>query len=122
MLGASTRLGTAVGSRPKLNTIRTSTTKTTADRIPVRARNSTNRSLAAIVQACRSSLGNGIAILLRDLRRISAAPRRQVHESPRAHERDVGREPRAFLHVVGDQHRRTARRGMLREQTTQGFR
>src|SRR5260370_28286061 len=107
MLGASTRLETAVGSRPKLNTIKTSTTKTTAERIPVRARNSTTRSLAAAVQACRSALGTGIAILLRDLQRVSAAPRRQMHESPRAHERDVRRELRPLFDVVCHQNRRT---------------
>src|SRR5258705_219437 len=50
MLGTSTTLETAVGSRPKLNTISTSTTNTAADRIPVRERNSTSRSLDATIR------------------------------------------------------------------------
>src|SRR5260221_7670435 len=107
MLGASTRLETAVGSRPKLNTIKTSTTKTTAERIPVRARNSTTRSLAATVQACRSRSGDRIAILLRDLLRSTAGARREMHEPAGAHEGDIGRELRSLFDVVCHQNRRT---------------
>src|SRR5437899_11606365 len=80
MLGASTRLETAVGSRPKLNTIKTRTTNTTADRIPVRERNSTSRSFDAAAQAWRRLLDDGIAILLRHLRWPASAARREMHE------------------------------------------
>src|SRR5438034_5118516 len=67
MLGARSTLETAVGSRPKLNTTSTSTTKTAAERIAVRERNSTSRSLEATAQAWRRSLGDCIAIVLAHL-------------------------------------------------------
>src|SRR2546430_2375284 len=97
MLGARSTLETAVGSRPKLNTTSTRTTNTAAERIAVRDRNSTRRSLAATVQLWRRSSGNRIAILLAHLRRPATRPRREMHEPARAHERDVGREARALL-------------------------
>src|SRR6266576_5449326 len=107
MLGTSTTLATAVGSRPKLNTISTSTTNTAADRIPVRERNSTSRSLDATVQAWRSRLGDRTAILRRDLLRSTAAARREMDETAGAHEGDVRRELRSLFDVVCHQNRRT---------------
>src|SRR5216110_987827 len=107
MLGTSTRLETAVGSRPKLNTIKTSTTKTTAERMPVRARNSTTRSLAATVQAWRSRSGDRTAILRRDLLRSTAGARCEMDEPAGAHEGDVRRELRSLFDVVCHQNRRT---------------
>src|SRR5258706_585693 len=107
MLGTSTTLETAVGSRPKLNTISTSTTNTAADRIPVRERNSTSRSLAATVQAWRSRSGDRTAILLRNLLRSTAGARREMDEAAGAHEGDVRRELRSLFDVVCHQNRRT---------------
>src|SRR6266516_518382 len=122
MLGARSTLETAVGSRPKLNTTSTRTTNTAAERIAVRDRNSTRRSLAATVQLWRRSSGNRIAILLAHLRRPATRPRREMHEPARAHEGDVGREARALLDVVGHQHRRPSRAGMLCQQPAQRLR
>src|SRR6266516_854287 len=122
MLGARSTLETAVGSRPKLNTTSTRTTNTAAERIAVRDRNSTRRSLAATVQLWRRSSGNRIAILLAHLRRPATRPRREMHEPARAHERDVGREARALLDIVGHQHRRPSGGGMLCQQPAQRFR
>src|SRR6266566_3901612 len=89
MLGTSTTLETAVGSRPKLNTISTSTT------------------LAATVQAWRSRSGDRTAILLRDLLRTTAGARREMDEAAGAHEGDVRRELRSLFDVVCHQNRRT---------------
>src|SRR5258705_12790723 len=105
MLGTSTTLETAVGSRPKLNTISTSTTNTAADRIPVRERNSTSRSLDATVQAWRSRSGDRIAILLRDLLRATSGARRAMDQTARAHERDDRRELRSPFHFACHTHR-----------------
>src|SRR6266568_1701436 len=116
MLGARSTLETAVGSRPKLNTT------TAAERIAVRDRNSTRRSLAATVQLWRRSSGNRIAILLAHLHRPATRPWREMHEPARAHEGDVGREARALLDVVGHQHRRPSRAGMLCQQPAQRLR
>src|SRR2546423_2002467 len=103
MLGARSIVETAVGSRPKLNTMSTSTTKTTAERIAVRERNSINRSLDATVQASRTPLSNGIAILLAHLLRPASGARREMDEPAGAHECDVGRELRPFFDVVRNQ-------------------
>src|SRR5204862_209095 len=103
MLGARSTLETAVGSRPKLNTTSTSTTKTAAERIAVRERNSTSRSLEATVQAWRRSLGDCIAIVLAHLLGTSPGPRSEMREAARAHECDVGRELRTFIDIVGHQ-------------------
>src|SRR5256884_5696595 len=67
MLGARSIVATAVGSRPKLNTVRTSAVNTTAESRAVRVRNSSTRSLRATVHACprssrigyRSAVGRG---------------------------------------------------------------
>src|SRR5882672_12273103 len=99
MLGARSTLETAVGSWPNWNTTNTSTTKTATERIAVRERNSTSRSLEATVQAWRRSLGDRIAIVLAHLLGTSPGAGGKLHESPGAHERDVRGEPRPFLHV-----------------------
>src|SRR5881296_1836589 len=122
MLGARSTLETAVGSRPKLNTTSTSTTNTAAARIAVRDRNSTSKSFAATVQPWRTTSGNRIPILLAHLLGIATGARREVHEPARTHERDVGRESRALLDVVRDEHCRATRRGVLRQQPAQRFR
>src|SRR5580765_1210841 len=106
MLGARSTLEIAVGSRPKMNTTSTSTTKTAAERIAVRERNSTSRSLEATAQAWRRRLGDRIAIVLAHLFRTATGARRKVYEASRAHERDVGRELRPLLDIVGHQDRR----------------
>src|SRR5712664_807530 len=121
MLGARSTLETAVGSRPKLNTTSTSTTKTATERIAVRERNSTSRSLDATAQACRSRLGDRIAIVLAHLLRTAPGARGKVHEPARAHERDVRGEPRAFLHVVRHENSRTTGCRVPRQQTAQRF-
>src|SRR2546427_11068650 len=113
MLGARSTLEIAVGSRPKLNTTSTSTTKTAAERIAVRERNSTSRSLDATAQAWRSRSGDRIAIILGHLRRPARAAGGEMHEPAGAHECDLGREARTFFSVVGHQHRRAARGGVL---------
>src|SRR5262245_11974769 len=121
MLGASATLGTAVGSRPKLNTTNARMTNTTAERIAVRDRNSTRRSFAASAQECRTRSGNRIPILFTDLLRAATRPRREMDEPPVAHEGDVGRELRSFLHVVCHQHRGAPGRGVLTEKAAERF-
>src|SRR5438094_6091188 len=113
MLGARSRVDTAVGSRPKLKTVRTSAVKTSAETIAVRDRNSRVRSLRAIVQACRNSSPTASAsdrttVRLGDLRGAAPAPRRELHEPPTELERDVGGELHAFVDVVRRQHQRAA--------------
>src|ERR1700746_333218 len=103
MLGARSMLETAVGSRPKLNTTRTSTTNTATERRAVRDRNSTSRSLDATAQPWRRTRGDCTPLPLGNLLGPTAGARREMHEPPGAHERDVGGEPRAFLHVVRHQ-------------------
>src|ERR1700694_3346972 len=126
MLGARSTAATAVGSRPKLNTTSTSTTNTAAERIAVRERNSTNRSLRATRHACRNqsatAASDGIAIRRRDLVRAAPGPGREMHEPPRSHEGDVRREFRSLFDVVRDEHRRTALRRLLREQPAECLR
>src|ERR1051326_6127502 len=109
-LGARSIDETAVGSWEKLNTSSTRITKATAETIAVRERYSTSRSLRATTQAWRRSSRNGMAIILRDLARAATGARREMHESPAAHEGNVGGELRAFFHVVRDQHRRATER------------
>src|SRR5260370_1156299 len=61
MLGARRSAGTAVGSRPKLNTVSTRAVNTAADRTAVRVRNSSTRPLRATTPAPSSSsaIGHG---------------------------------------------------------------
>src|SRR5258705_3303475 len=108
MLGARSTLETAVGSCPNWNTTNTSTTKTATERIAVRERNSTSRSLEATVQAWRMSLGNRIAIVLAHLLATSPGPLSEMREPARAHEGDVGGEVRTFIDIVGHQDGRHA--------------
>src|SRR5205085_2801463 len=55
-----------------------------------------------------------MAILLRHLPGVAACPRREMHEPAGAHKRDIGRESRAFFHVVRDEDRGPPGRGVLR--------
>src|SRR5216117_146257 len=118
MLGARSTLETAVGSRPKLNTTSTSTTKTAAERIAVRERNSTSRSLEATAQACRRRSGDRIAVVLAHLFRAAPGARGKMHESTGAHEGDVRGEPRPFLYVVRHQNAREIGRASCRERVS----
>src|SRR5690348_14596282 len=101
MLGARSIVATAVGSRPKLNTVRTSAVNTTAESRAVRVRNSSTRSLRATVHACASSsrIGHGPPVRLGDLRRAPPAPGRQLHEPPVVLERHVRGELDALVDV-----------------------
>src|SRR5216117_35075 len=96
MLGARSKLETAVGSWPNWNTTNTSTTKTATETIAVRERNSTSRSFEATAQAWRSRSGDRIAIILGHLRRPARAAWREMHEAAGAHECDLGRESCSF--------------------------
>src|SRR6266513_5169970 len=102
MLGARSIVGTAVGSRPKLNTVRTSAVNTTAERIAVRVRNSSSKSLRATTQASfsRSSTGDRLAVRLGDLRARATCPGTELQEPAAVLERDIGRQLHAFVHVV----------------------
>src|SRR5882762_4222079 len=106
MLGARSTAATAVGSRPKLKTINTSTVNTTAERIAVRERNSISRSLRARRQAWRhtSATGHRAAIVVRDRRGAASRPRRELHEPSGPHERHVGGELRSLFDVVRHEH------------------
>src|SRR5438270_628339 len=102
MLGARSIVATAVGSRPKLNTVRTRAVNTTAESRAVRVRNSSSRSLRATVQACasRSRIGHGPAVRLRDLARPPSTARGHLHEPPVPLERHVRRELDTLVDVV----------------------
>src|SRR2546430_5800466 len=84
MLGARSIVATAVGSRPKLNTVRTSAVNTTAESRAVRVRNSSTRSLRATVHACpRSSrIGYRSAVGRGDLGGAPRPPPRHLHQPP----------------------------------------
>src|SRR5690348_8142794 len=84
MLGARSIVATAVGSRPKLNTVRTSAVNTTAESRAVRVRNSSTRSLRATVQAWPNSsrIGHGPPVRGGDLGGAPSRARRQLHEPP----------------------------------------
>src|SRR3989442_1867787 len=118
MLGARSIAATAVGSRPKLNTIRTSAANTTAERIAVRVRNSSTRSLRASVHAWRSvSPTDHRPPVLCGHRTGRADPaRRKGHEPAALLKRDVGGELDALVHVVRREHHDPPRAGKLREQ------
>src|SRR3989454_9039580 len=92
MLGARSIAATAVGSRPKLNTMRTSAVNTTAERIAVRVRNSSTRSLRASVHAWRSvsPTGHRPPVLFGHGAGRAAAARPQGHEPAALLKRDVG--------------------------------
>src|SRR5207245_6701060 len=97
MVGARSMVGTAVGSRPKLNPVSTSAVNTTAETSAVRVRHSSTRSLRATAHACvrRSPIGpshHRPPVRLRDLRGPSPCTRREVHEPAPPLERYVGRE------------------------------
>src|SRR5712691_1267040 len=119
MLGARSTLETAVGSWPNWNTTSTSTTKTATERIAVRERNSTSRSLDATAQAWRSMFGYLIAIVLTHLFRTASGARSKVHESPHAHECDVRCEFRPFIDIVGHKYRGPAFGGLLAQNLPQ---
>src|SRR5205823_257556 len=84
MLGARSIVATAVGSRPKLNTVRTRAVNTTAESRAVRVRNSSTRSLRATTHACPSNsrIRHGLPVRLGDLRRAARPSRCQLHEPP----------------------------------------
>src|SRR2546427_47526 len=94
MLGARSIAATAVGSRPKLNTMRTSAVNTTAERIAVRVRNSSTRSLRASVHAWRSlsPTGHRPPVLFGHGAGRAAAARPKGHEPAALLKRDVGGE------------------------------
>src|SRR5882762_7222256 len=119
MLGARSTLETAVGSWPNWNTTNTRTTKTATERIAVRERNSTSRSLEATVQAWRRSLGDRNAIVLAHLLGTAPGSRSEMREPASAHECDVGRELRTLIDIVGHQDGRPAFGGILAQQLPQ---
>src|SRR2546425_12193189 len=98
-------VGTAVGSRPKLNTVSTRAVNTSADTMAVRVRNSSTRSLRATLHACRSRSAIGpppppppplrprTTILLGDLGGAPGAARRGLKETAAA----LGRPPAGEL-------------------------
>src|SRR6266576_3541514 len=102
MPGARARTAVAVGSRPKLNTISTSTVNTSVETNAVRLRSSITRSLRAISHACRnrSDMAHRPPVGLGDLRRRAPRSRRVLHELAAHLERDLGRQLGALLHVV----------------------
>src|SRR2546422_2883679 len=114
IVGARSMVATAVGSRPKLNTVSTSAVNTSADTRAVRVRNSSSRSLRATVHACRSRSVIGLplplplphraTVLVGDLRRPTRAPGSEVHEPATPLECHVGGERDALPHVVCRQH------------------
>src|SRR6266850_4908125 len=123
ILGARSTAATAVGSRPKLNTSKTSTVNTTAERIAVRDRNSTSRSLRTTCHAWRrmSATGHRPAVRVGDLGRAAPAAGREVHEAARPHERHVGRELGPLFDVVRDQDGGAASRSLLGQEPPELF-
>src|ERR1700740_2287607 len=101
MLGARSTVATAVGSRPKLNTVRTSAVNTAAETSAVRERNSSTKSLRAITHARRRASPTGAppAVGGPNLRRAARAARREVHEAAPRLERHVGGELDPLIHV-----------------------
>src|SRR5690349_15115927 len=122
MLGARSIVATAVGSRPKLNTVSTSAVNTTAEISAVRVRNSSRRSLRATVQACArtSRIGtaatHGPPVRLGDLVCAAVAPRRVGHEPTPPLKGDVGGELDALVHVVRGQDHHAAGAAQLTQQ------
>src|SRR2546425_10038516 len=109
-------VGTAVGSRPKLNTVSTRAVNTSADTMAVRVRNSSTRSLRATLHACRSRSAIGppspspppfrhrTTILPGDLGGAPAAAPPALNEPAASLERPHARELHALVHVVGGAH------------------
>src|SRR5437879_13089118 len=93
IVGPRSITDTAVGSRPKLNTVSTRAVNTTADTMAVRVRNSSSRSLRATVHACLSQSPTGFSesptVLVGDLRRPAPAARRELHEPAAPLERHI---------------------------------
>src|SRR5437867_4593718 len=106
MVGARSSVGTAVGSRPKLNTVRTSAVNTTAETRAVRVRNSSTKSFRATVHACASSspIGHRPPVRFRDLGGPSPPTRRELNEPAAPLERHVGGELDPLIYVVRRQH------------------
>src|SRR3989454_753312 len=121
MLGARSITATAVGSRPKLNTMRTSAANTTAERIAVRVRNSSTKSLRASVHAWRSvsPTGHRPPVLCGHRTGRADAARPKGHEPAALLKRDVGGELDALVHVVRREHHDPPRAGELCEQAAQ---
>src|SRR3989442_366334 len=107
-------VGTAVGSRPKLNTVSTRAVNTTADTMAVRVRNSSTSSLRATLHACRSRSAIGppspspfrhhTTVLLGDLGGAAAAARRELNEPAAPLEGHHAGELDALVHVGGREH------------------
>src|SRR2546430_13389917 len=105
MVGARSIVGTAVGSRPKLNTVSTRAVNTSADTMAVRVRNSSSRSLRATVHAWLSqsptARSESPPVLVGDLGRPAPAARREVHEPAAPLERHIGGQRRGrFVHFA----------------------
>src|SRR5438128_303452 len=121
MLGARSIVATAVGSRPKLNTVRTSAVNTTAESRAVRVRNSSTRSLRATVHACPSSsrIGHCPTVRRGDLRGAARPARRQLHEPPVPLERNVRGELDTLVDIVRREHEHAPRAAQLAQQRSQ---
>src|SRR2546430_15946717 len=120
-LGARSMVATAVGSRPKLNTVRTSAVNTTAESRAVRVRNSSTRSLRAIVNAWPSSsrIAYGLPVRRGDLGGAPSPARRQLHEPPLPLERHVRGELDTPVHVLRREHQHPPRAAQLPQQVPQ---
>src|SRR5262249_7972566 len=123
MLGARSRAAMAVGARPYSNTTSTSAGDTRASINAARGRGSAWRSLRVTSHACRtrSATGHDPAKVGRQGGGITTCERSVSGKAPISHERDLGRELRAFVHVVGDQDGRSPGARQLREQRAQLF-
>src|SRR6266705_3897563 len=119
MPGARSSTAVAVGSRPKLNTISTSTVKTSVETNAVRLRSSITRSLRASAHAwrSRSDMTHRPPVRCGDLRCPATPPRRVLHELAAHLERDLGGELGPLLYVVRRDHHRAASRRILGQET-----
>src|SRR5205809_6777552 len=113
MVGARSIVGTAVGSRPKLNTVSTRAVNTSADTMAVRVRNSSSRSLRATLHTWLSqsptARSESPPLLVADLGRPAPAARREVPEPSAPLQRHTGGQRNALVHVVRCQHDHAAR-------------
>src|SRR2546423_5865033 len=121
MLGARSIVATAVGSRPKLNTVRTSAVNTTAESRAVRVRNSRTRSLRATVHAWPSSsrIGHRPPVRRGDLGGAPLPAPCQMHEPPLPLKRHVRGELDTLVHVVRREHQHAAGAAQLRQQVAE---